>query len=254
MAEIKVVGRQEVILVDDDVAKQLEGVRVYKRKGFEGRYIYVVRTPEMTDSRKTKGLIKFLYGRHLQQLKRNNDFRRSNLKNVSSKYFGVYRDSSTGEYKYSFTHEGKRYERGGYRRETDAALAHDRLVKNLGLDRDYLMDIYAEHEDQSNEANHSNEPTPPKAPQDVQDAPTEAQYNEFEKFVKQHMTEIANIMSSEENALNGKSYVILIDQLNDYMNLLLLIEERALQMIDEFIAHSQNTALKLHYYTKFNKA
>lgn len=139
MENIKVQGKDYSIIVDSDVAGKLEGCKIYEQYDRNADRIgYRVIEP---NGRRT-GLVKFLYGKRLNQLKKGNDYRRSNLKNASSKYLGIYKDGSTGAYCYSFDIDGKKYAKSGYRTESDAALAHDRLIKQYNLDREYITDLY----------------------------------------------------------------------------------------------------------------
>lgn len=160
MQQIQVQNNKGIILVDDESAEKLQNAKVYKQTRRDGKVSYAVKTPEMKKN-ETKGLTKFLFNRNFRQIKPGNDYRASNLKNLSSNYLCVYRNSTMGDYRFEFTHNNKLYNQGGFRRETDAAIAHDRLVQKLKLNRKLIIlpnkDVYNAKVDELNAQNKQQE-------------------------------------------------------------------------------------------------
>lgn len=160
MKQIQVQNNKGIILVDDESAKKLQNAKVYKQTRRDGKVSYSVKTSEMKKN-ETKGLTKFLFNRNFRQIKPGNDYRATNLKNLSSNYLCVYRNSTMGDYRFEFTHNNKLYNQGGFRRETDAAIAHDRLVQKLKLNRKLIIlpnkDVYNAKVDELNAQNKQQE-------------------------------------------------------------------------------------------------
>lgn len=158
MLKINVQNNKGYILVDDVHEERLKDARIYKQTRKDGKVSYAVKTPEMKKG-STMGLTKFLFNRNFRQIKPGNDYRATNLKNLSSKYFCVYRNSTMGDYRFEFTHNNKQYREGGFRRETDAAIAHDRLVQKLKLNRKLIILPSKDEYNAQVEQNKNNETT-----------------------------------------------------------------------------------------------
>lgn len=226
-------NKNEYILIEDEFEEKLKSLRVYKRKE-NGRIRYVAKTPELIGTNKTIGLIKLLYGRKLQQKINNNDLRRTNLKNVSSQYYCVFYDQTIGRYKFEFKHNGKKYKKTGFDTQDTAALAHDQLVKSLGLDRAYLMDI-------NKEAHSQQESDESQAQASALD------YDQLINDVKAEMNEICEIMQNNSKHFNSDRYALFIDQLSLLRELLYAVETNDDQMIDELINDLHLPSLSVKY-------
>lgn len=226
-------NKNEYILIEDEFEEQLKSLRVYKRKE-NGRIRYVAKTSDLIGTNKTIGLIKLLYGRKLQQKINNNDLRRTNLKNVSSQYYCVFYDQTTGRYKFDFKHNGKKYEKTGFDTQDTAALAHDKLVKALGLDRAYLMDINKETYSQQESA-------------ESQSQSSALDYDQLINDVKAEMNEICEIMQNNSKHFNSDRYALFIDQLSLLRELLYAIEMKDAQIIDELINDLHLPSLSAKY-------
>lgn len=226
-------NKNEYILIEDEFEEQLKSLRVYKRKE-NGRIRYVAKTPELIGTNKTIGLIKLLYGRKLQQKINNNDLRRTNLKNVSSQYYCVFYDQTIGRYKFEFKHNGKKYEKTGFDTQSTAALSHDKIVKALGLDRSYLMEINKEAHSQQESV-------------ESQTQASALNYNQLINDVKAEMNEICEIMRNNSKHFNSDRYALFINQLNLLNELLYAIEIKDNQIIDEMINDLHLPSLSAKY-------
>lgn len=200
-------NKNEYILIEDEFEEQLKSLRVYKRKE-NGRIRYVAKTPELIGTNKTIGLIKLLYGRKLQQ--------------------------KIGRYKFEFKHNGKKYKKTGFDTQGTAALAHDKLVKSLGLDRAYLMDIYKEAQSQQESV-------------ESQAQASALNYNQLINDVKAEMNEICEIMQNNSKHFNSDRYALFIDQLSLLRELLYAVETNDDQMIDELINDLHLPSLSVKY-------
>lgn len=251
---VNVQNNKGSIIVDDIHKEKLKGAKIYKQTYKDGRVNYAVKTPEMKPKEK-KGLTKFLFNRNFRQIKPGNDYRASNLKNLSSKYYCVYRNSTMGDYRFEFTHEDKQYRQGGFRRETDAALAHDRLVKNLKLDRKLIIspnkDEYnAQVERNKNKSTHKTKTQNNKV-QSTNNIVAAGVINAFRQNVISAMSNLGEMSTNEQEQSN---LFMIANELLTLSRILHYISSKQIQLIEGEVNKlntniNESKVLKLNFET-----
>lgn len=251
---VNVQNNKGSIIVDDIHKEKLKGAKIYKQTYKDGRVNYAVKTPEMKPKEK-KGLTKFLFNRNFRQIKPGNDYRATNLKNLSSQYYCVYRDSTSGDYRFEFTHDNKQYSQGGFRRETDAALAHDRLVKNLKLDRKLIISPNKDEYNVQVERNKNKSTYKTKTQNNrVQSTNNIVAAGVINAFRQNVISAISNLGEMSTNKQEQSNLFMIANELLTLSRILHYINSKQHQLIDEEVNKlniniNESRILKLNFET-----